>query len=149
GGLAADGYESVALLAHAPDRVTLEIDGVRREFRVATYPGLVCVDSALGPVALRPEPRFPDAAAEAAPGSLVAPMPGTVARVAVSVGDPVAAGAPLLVLEAMKMEHVVAAPTAGTVTELPVAAGQQVELGTLLAVVAEQDPASGDTPTAD
>ena len=68
-------------------------------------------------------------------------MPGTVARVGVAVGDQVAPGQPLLWLEAMKMEHVIAAPAAGIVAELPVAAGQQVEVGSVLAVVKpEEEP---------
>jgi propionyl-CoA carboxylase alpha chain len=50
-------------------------------------------------------------------------------------GEQVAAGQPLLWLEAMKMEHVISAPVAGIVTELPVAAGQQVEVGSVLAIV--------------
>ena len=68
-------------------------------------------------------------------GSLLAPMPGTVVRLAATAGDEVAAGQPLLWLEAMKMEHLIAAPVAGVVAELPVAAGQQVEVGSVLAVV--------------
>ena len=52
-----------------------------------------------------------------------------------SLGDQVDAGTPLLVVEAMKMEHVLTAPVAGTVTELPVTAGQQVRLDERLAVV--------------
>src|SRR5580700_6235547 len=78
-------------------------------------------------VSLRPEARFADPAAHVAAGSLLAPMPGTVVRLAAAVGDEVAAGQPLLWLEAMKMEHLIAAPVAGVVAELPVAAGQQVE----------------------
>ncbi len=86
-------------------------------------------------------PRFKDAAAQAGVGSLLAPMPGTVARVGVSVGERVRRGQPLLWLEAMKMEHVIAAPTAGMVEELPVARGQQVEVGSVLAVVKpEEEP---------
>ena len=50
-------------------------------------------------------------------------------------GDRVEAGAPLLVVEAMKMEHVLTAPLAGTVTELGVTAGQQVRLDERVAVV--------------
>ena len=68
-------------------------------------------------------------------------MPGSVVRIAVAAGEPVAAGQPLLWLEAMKMEHVVAAPTGGVVTELPVSVGDQVAQGTTLAVV-ETVPAS-------
>ena len=68
-------------------------------------------------------------------------MPGTVLRTAAAVGDTVTAGQPLLVLEAMKMEHRVTAPADGILAELRVAPGEQVELGTLLAVVKSTEPA--------
>jgi propionyl-CoA carboxylase alpha chain len=119
----------------APDRVWLVIDGVRRSFAVSAYDGLVVVDSALGSVALTPLDRFPVADPTLATGSLVAPMPATVVRVDVAVGDRVEAGQPLLWLEAMKMQHEVVAPADGIVTSLSVAPGSQVELGTVLAVV--------------
>jgi propionyl-CoA carboxylase alpha chain len=112
---------------------------VRRIFHVERYDGLVCVDSALGPVTFTRAPRFADPDAALAAGSLVAPMPGTVVRVAVSEGDTVAAGDPLLWLEAMKMEHRISAPAAGVVTELPVVVGQQVDLGAVLAVVSNEE----------
>ncbi|MGH3445772.1 MAG: acetyl-CoA carboxylase biotin carboxyl carrier protein subunit, partial [Nocardioidaceae bacterium] len=54
-----------------------------------------------------------------------------------SEGDQVGTGQPVLVLEAMKMQHMVAAPHAGTIADLPVRTGQQVEAGAVLAVVAE------------
>ncbi len=140
-GLMLDGHDDVTLVSMAPDLVELMAGGILHRFEVAAYPGLVCVDSALGPVALRPVPRFTDPAARARAGSLLAPMPGTVARVGVTVGDRVAQGQPLLWLEAMKMEHVISAPAAGIVAELPVAAGQQVEVGSVLAVVKpEEEP---------
>jgi propionyl-CoA carboxylase alpha chain len=134
-GLVADGYPDVRLLSSTPARVELELAGIRRTFHVAVYPDLVCVDSALGPVALTPAARFTDPARQVAPGSLLAPMPGTVVRIAVSAGDQVEQGQPLLWLEAMKMEHKITAPASGTLTSLPVATGQQVELGAVLAVV--------------
>ena len=56
----------------------------------------------------------------------------------VSVGDRVEPGTPLLVLEAMKMEHQVVAPTAGTVTALLASPGDQVVTGQALLVVEEQ-----------
>ncbi|MEW1641578.1 biotin carboxylase N-terminal domain-containing protein [Streptomyces sp. NPDC091219] len=68
-------------------------------------------------------------------GSLTAPMPGTVTVVKVAVGDQVAAGQSLLVVEAMKMEHVVSAPHAGTVAELDVTPGATVAMDQVLAVV--------------
>ncbi|ADB29241.1 Carbamoyl-phosphate synthase L chain ATP- binding protein [Kribbella flavida DSM 17836] len=115
--------------------VVLEADGVRRSFAVSVHPGLVCVDSSLGPVALTPVARFPDPSRQVAAGSLLAPMPGSVIRVAVAVGDEVSQGQPLLWLEAMKMEHTIAAPADGVVEKLAVEAGQQVEVGAVLAVV--------------
>jgi propionyl-CoA carboxylase alpha chain len=140
-GLVVGARDDVTLTSMAPDLVELTVAGVLHRFEVAAYPGLVCVDSALGPVALRPVPRFTDPAAHAGAGSLLAPMPGTVARLGVTVGDRVAQGQPLLWLEAMKMEHVIAAPAAGIVAELPVASGQQVEVGSVLAVVKpEEEP---------
>ncbi|WP_266915698.1 acetyl/propionyl/methylcrotonyl-CoA carboxylase subunit alpha [Streptomyces sp. NBC_00893] len=68
--------------------------------------------------------------------TLAAPMPGTVTVVKVAVGDEVVAGQSLLVVEAMKMEHVISAPHAGTVTELDVSAGATVAMDQILAVVA-------------
>jgi acetyl-CoA/propionyl-CoA carboxylase, biotin carboxylase, biotin carboxyl carrier protein len=73
--------------------------------------------------------------------SLTAPMPGTVTVVKVAVGDEVSAGQSLLVVEAMKMEHVISAPHAGTVAELDVAPGTTVAMDQVLAVItpAEED----------
>jgi acetyl-CoA/propionyl-CoA carboxylase biotin carboxyl carrier protein len=62
-------------------------------------------------------------------------MPGTVTLVRAKVGDQVEAGTPLLVVEAMKMEHVLTAPVAGTVAELGVTAGQSVRLDERVALV--------------
>ncbi|MEV7206133.1 MULTISPECIES: biotin carboxylase N-terminal domain-containing protein [unclassified Streptomyces] len=129
-GLTADGVHVV----HAgPDRVVLETDGVQRRFDIARYGDRVHVNT----TALTALPRFPDPTTQHAPGSLLAPMPGTVVRVAegLTEGTTVQAGQPLLWLEAMKMEHKITAPVTGTLTELPVSPGRQVEMGTLLAVV--------------
>jgi acetyl-CoA/propionyl-CoA carboxylase biotin carboxyl carrier protein len=67
--------------------------------------------------------------------TLTAPMPGTVTVVKVSAGDQVTAGQSLLVVEAMKMEHVITAPHDGTVTEIDVTAGSTVAMDQVLAVV--------------
>jgi 3-methylcrotonyl-CoA carboxylase alpha subunit len=72
---------------------------------------------------------------EAVTGSLSAPMPGRVAAVRVTVGDVVERGAPLVVLEAMKMELTVAAPAAGRVSEVRCTPGDQVAEGTMLLVL--------------
>ena len=76
-----------------------------------------------------------ESATAAAGGPVTSPMPGTVLVVKAAVGDQVAAGAPLVVVEAMKMEHTVTAPVDGVLTELHVQAGQQVALNQPLAVV--------------
>jgi acetyl-CoA/propionyl-CoA carboxylase biotin carboxyl carrier protein len=72
-------------------------------------------------------------------GPVTSPMPGTVLVVKVTAGEVVTAGAPLVVVEAMKMEHTVTAPVDGVVTELHVRAGQQVALNQPLAVVTPQE----------
>ena len=65
-------------------------------------------------------------------GGLVAPMPGTVLEVLVAQGDAVEAGTPLMVLEAMKMEHRIVAAADGTVAAVHYAAGDQVAQGAVL-----------------
>ncbi|MFI0241539.1 acetyl/propionyl/methylcrotonyl-CoA carboxylase subunit alpha [Streptomyces sp. NPDC016845] len=129
-GLEADG---VRVVHAAPGRVVLEVGGVRRKYAVAAYGDRVYVNGA----ALTALPRFTDPSAQRAPGSLLAPMPGTVVRVAdgLAEGATVTAGQPLIWLEAMKMEHRIAAPATGTLTALHAAVGHQVEVGALLAVV--------------
>ncbi|HWD04008.1 MAG TPA: acetyl/propionyl/methylcrotonyl-CoA carboxylase subunit alpha [Amycolatopsis sp.] len=72
-------------------------------------------------------------------GPVKSPMPGTVLVVKVAEGDVVAAGTPLLVVEAMKMEHTVTAPIDGVVSELSARAGRQVALDETLAVVSTQE----------
>ncbi|MDT9689168.1 biotin carboxylase N-terminal domain-containing protein [Streptomyces sp. P9(2023)] len=80
-------------------------------------------------------------AAHSGADTLAAPMPGTVTVVKVAVGDEVVAGQSLLVVEAMKMEHVISAPHAGTVTELDVTPGSTVAMDQILAVVAPREEA--------
>jgi biotin carboxyl carrier protein len=66
-------------------------------------------------------------------------MPGTVLAVHVAVGGRILAGQPLLVVEAMKMEHVVTAPADGVVTTLSAQPGAQVTLDEVLAVVTREE----------
>ncbi|MGH6612138.1 MAG: acetyl-CoA carboxylase biotin carboxyl carrier protein subunit, partial [Burkholderiaceae bacterium] len=68
-------------------------------------------------------------ATEADSGNLTAPMPGKLIAVHASPGARVARGAPLLVMEAMKMEHTIIAPTDGVVSEVLYAVGDQVNEG--------------------
>ncbi len=122
-----------------PDAVVLRIAGVRRRFAVHVGRDAVWVGGERGRIALVEPPRFPDPQAQAATGSLDAPLPGTVLRVDVADGDVVAAGQRLLTLEAMKMEHELVAPRAGTVSGLAVAVGDAVEGGRTLLVIEEDE----------
>ncbi len=127
--------DGVVVVSASPSEVVLEVDGVRTTYAVAVTGLRVDVDWPAGHQALTLVPRFTDPADAVATGSLLAPMPGTVVRVAVEQGAQVAAGEPVLVLEAMKMQHTVSAPVAGTVTEINVKPGTQVAAGEVLAVV--------------
>jgi acetyl-CoA/propionyl-CoA carboxylase biotin carboxyl carrier protein len=118
-----------------PDRVTVELDGVVGHFhRSGDWLGR---DGDTWHVQDHdPVEASLSGAGRSGADTLAAPMPGTVTVVKVAVGDEVEAGQSLLVVEAMKMEHVISAPHAGTVTELDVAAGATVAMDQVLAVVA-------------
>jgi propionyl-CoA carboxylase alpha chain len=136
--VAGEPVPDVTLLSAAPGRVDLVCGGVRRVIDVTRVGAVSYVDSAAGHDALAEVERFPDPAAAVHAGSLLAPMPGTVVRVDVAAGDTVEAGAAIVTIEAMKMEHAVRSPGRGTVTEVSVAVGAQVDSGTVLAVVEEE-----------
>ncbi len=131
-----DGEETgLAVAAAAPGRVTLESAGVRRPFTITRAGPDLWVDSPLGSVRLILTERLPEPERAAESGSLIAPMPGSVSRVAAAPGDRVAAGQLVLTLEAMKMEHQITVPAAGVLTELRVGPGSQVNSGDVLAIV--------------
>jgi acyl-CoA carboxylase subunit alpha len=127
----------VVVHSAAAEFVVAEIGGVRRRFDVAIDDAatVIDVDSPMGWSSYSVVPRFPDPMHAVAAGSLVAPMPGAVLRVLVAAGATVTKGQPLVILEAMKMEHTVASPTDGVVSEVRVEAAQQVDAGSVLAVV--------------
>jgi propionyl-CoA carboxylase alpha chain len=140
-GLVVDGRDDVVLVSATPDEVVLEVARVEQRLSVQRAGEHVHVGGDGWAVTLRELPRFPDATATAAEGSLVAPMPGAVVAVHVAVGDAVEAGRPLLVLEAMKMQHPVVATATGVVRSLDVVLGAQVDAGTVLAVIDQEEPA--------
>jgi acetyl/propionyl-CoA carboxylase alpha subunit len=137
------------IIVHAasPEVVDVEVDGIRRAYSVHQVTEgsrtSVFVDGPDGSSSLTEVPRFRDRGGAGLGGSLLAPMPGLVVRVLAEAGAAVSAGQPLVVLEAMKMEHEVAAPAGGVVTDLRAAAGQQVEAGQVLAVVVPRTPPAG------
>ncbi|MEZ5311191.1 MAG: biotin carboxylase N-terminal domain-containing protein [Microthrixaceae bacterium] len=137
-----DDVEVISVVVGSPPgegtfAVVLETAGLRHTFRVFTHGDDIDVESALGHVALRHVPRFVDPADQIGEGSLLAPMPGTIVSVDVGVNEEVAEGQTLMVMEAMKMQHRIAAPHSGTVVELAAEVGQQVDAGTVLAVVCQ------------
>lgn len=103
-----------------------EIGGTAAPAPVATpvatpTPAAPVVEEAPAPVAA------PSSAAGA--DALQAPMPGTILRILVNVGDAVSENQPLMILEAMKMENEIVATSAGTVTGIHVSQGQSVNPG--------------------
>jgi biotin carboxyl carrier protein len=130
----------VVVSAADPGAVDVEIARVRRRVRVHRVDDTFYVDSALGSSTLRMLDRFPAPVGGSVTGSLHAPLPGTVTRVLVREGDLVRTGQALLALEAMKMEHTIAAAHDGIVTEVHVVVGTQVEPTTVLLVVSAEAP---------
>jgi len=131
-----DGDPVPARAVRDGDRLRLTLDGRTSSFVVVHSGGTVWLAAGGRVVALREQERLASSTGGAGgDGAVTSPMPGTVTVVQVAVGDEVAAGAPLLVVEAMKMEHVLTAPIAGTVTELGVTAGRTVALDERVALV--------------
>ncbi|MFF3176212.1 biotin carboxylase N-terminal domain-containing protein [Streptomyces sp. NPDC057900] len=130
--------ETARTLTVTEDRITLELAGVTHSFAYATSPEGLWLGRDGDTWHVRdhdPVEASLTGAGRSGADTLAAPMPGTVTVVKVAVGDEVAAGQSLLVVEAMKMEHVISAPHAGTVTELDVTAGTTVAMDQVLAVV--------------
>ncbi|MFD7239373.1 acetyl/propionyl/methylcrotonyl-CoA carboxylase subunit alpha [Streptomyces syringium] len=121
--------------------LTIDVDGLTHTFTHATGPEGTWLgrDGDTWHVQDHDPTDARGAAGAAHAGALTAPMPGTVTVVKAAVGDTVTAGQSLLVVEAMKMEHVISAPHDGTVTELDVTAGATVAMDQVLAVVTAAD----------
>ena len=166
GDLPSPGAFAGAWRLNGPGAIRLATDGVERTVSVPTsppdgsLPGLlvgeiayVDVGGRSVPFSLAPPPDVDRAARAAAgqirgggPRAVEAPMPGAVVAVHVAVGDTVDAGAPIVTLEAMKMEHVVVAPGPGRVTEILARPGAQVGRGDSLATIDDTAPPGGGAP---
>jgi acetyl-CoA/propionyl-CoA carboxylase biotin carboxyl carrier protein len=114
------------------DLVHVDVDGQSLEFMLAPAP---TVDEAV---------RHAAAAGGEAASTLIAPMPGRVIAVRVAAGASVRAHQPIVIIEAMKMEHAVVAPIDGILTRLAVTVGGQVQRGDVLAEI-DATPASATT----
>jgi propionyl-CoA carboxylase alpha chain len=121
--------------AWSPSQIDLELNGRRARVRVTADGDWLHVQTRRGTVTFEVVARFHVPGADEVHGGLVAPMPGLVLAVRVEAGQSVLAGETLVVLEAMKMEHIITAPHDGVVTDVFVSASQQVDRGaTLLAL---------------
>ena len=115
--------------------ISLEIEGHRISSKVTKSDDHVIVQMPWGNVSLEVVPRFVLPGSEEVIGGLIAPMPGKVVDLKVKVGDKVSKGDPVVILEAMKMEHQVNAPEAGKVKEIYIKKEQQLDNGALLMIV--------------
>ncbi len=123
----------------SPSAVTLVIDGIRLETTTFISDTRIDVSSIYGNFAFMRVPRFVEPGLAQLPGSLVAPMPGTVTKVAVAQGDTVSKGDIILAIEAMKMEHSIYAPYDGIVASIYVSEKSQVSSNEVLAVIEESE----------
>ncbi|MEX5637213.1 biotin carboxylase N-terminal domain-containing protein [Parafrankia sp. FMc2] len=137
-----------AVGAGLPAEALVTVDGQARRWQVAVSGDTVWVGAGGSAWALaeRRAERDGDGASGERGGEARSPMPGIVVDVRATAGDTVEPGAPLVVVEAMKMEHTVVAAVAGQVKDVLVRVGDSVALDALLAVVepaAEADPGAG------
>lgn len=138
-------------LVHTADvggRRMLHVDGHTLEYRVDSVSRTGGAEKDAGPPFRRDGgegrvARRGPATSRSGSEELNAPMPGVVAQVLVREGDEVTPGQALVVVEAMKMEHVVRAGRAGTVRRVYVRPGEQVEGGARVAEVGPADPGPG------
>ena len=130
---------TVRVVAEDGAALTLEIDGRRRTFHVVADGEVRAARCGVQQVTLTVAPRFPEPDAAEVSGGCIAPMPGRVVQVAVSCGDVVEKGAPLVVLEAMMMEQTLFAHEAGTVTSVRCAPGDVVDAGAVLVEVGGEE----------
>jgi 3-methylcrotonyl-CoA carboxylase alpha subunit len=132
------GRAAVAAAEPAPDgTLALVLDGVRRRVGVLAHGAqtAVFIDGESWRL-VEIDPFAARAAEDPGAGRLTAPMPGRVARLLVEAGSKVRRGQPLMIIEAMKMEHTITAPVDGTVERLRFAAGDLVGEGAELITLA-------------
>lgn len=129
---ALDATAQAQVLSFDVHHIRLAIDGVQRRFRLTEVGEQLYVHSSLGSRTITRLPRHPEVEAAAEQGSMTSPMPGLVAKLLVTVGQPVKAGDPLLILEAMKMEQTMRAAVDGIVETIRVTEGEVVGPGALL-----------------
>jgi acetyl-CoA/propionyl-CoA carboxylase biotin carboxyl carrier protein len=123
---------------HGGDRLVLMFDGEAHRVEYVRYPASTALvvggeNWNVGEAAVRPTAGA--GGAGSSDGAVRSPMPGTLIAVHVAAGDPVIAGQPLAVVEAMKMEHTLTAPFDGTVAQLRASNGASVTLDEVVLVI--------------
>ncbi len=138
--VASGAFKSEALLvSREADDLVLELEGLRRRYRVVVEGSRIFVQVNGRAVTFHEVPRFPDLDSAVPEGGCVAPMPGKIVKIDVEAGQKVEKGQRLLVMEAMKMEHSITAAVAGTVEQVSVKVGQQVEADQVLIIVQDAE----------
>jgi 3-methylcrotonyl-CoA carboxylase alpha subunit len=135
----AGGTHTVSGTLDDDGHIVAEVDGIRLKAGFATTTnGATLIHQGVNYVFDDIDPLDVDVAAEDGTGALVAPMPGKIVQVLAEAGAQVSRGAPIVVLEAMKMEQTLAAPADAVIASINVAAGDQVEAGTALVIFEEK-----------
>jgi acetyl-CoA carboxylase biotin carboxylase subunit len=135
--LSVDGKQLEELICESatPERVRMSYVGIERTYEIHHVGEIHYVDSPLGASVLEEIPRFPVPKEITPAGSLMAPLPGIVNEVKAKKGDSVAAGDVVVVINSMKVFHLIVAPLAGRIADIRVEAGNYVDNGAILAVI--------------
>jgi biotin carboxyl carrier protein len=129
-----------AIVHHwSESEVDIEIDGVRTLTSVTMDGDQLLVQCLDGNKLLTIQPRFISFQEQEQQGSLISPMPGKVIELRVNKGDRVKAGDNLLMIEAMKMNHIVRANENGIVAELFVQENDQLDYGAVLMIIKSEE----------
>jgi len=135
GSFTVDNQHEVVLHDWSESAVDIEIDGIRILSRVSMDGDQLLVQCLGGNKLLIIQPRFKSSYDQEQQGSLVSPMPGKVVELKVKQGDRVKAGDNLLMIEAMKMNHIVKANEDGIIAELFVQENDQLDYGAVLMII--------------
>ena len=135
GSFTVDNQHKVVLHNWSESAVDIEIDGIRTLSSVSMDGDQLLVQCSGGNKLLTIQPRFKSSHKQEHQGSLVSPMPGKVVELQVKQGDQVKAGDNLLMIEAMKMNHIVKANEDGIIAELFVQENDQLDYGAVLMII--------------
>jgi len=139
GSFTVDNQQQATLHHWSESGVDIEIDGSRTFSRVTLEGDQLLVQCLGGNKLLTIQPRFKSSHEQELQGSLVSPMPGKVVELLVNKGDRVKAGDVLLMIEAMKMNHIVKANEDGVVADLFIQENDQLDYGAVLMIIEPEE----------